>query len=238
MTGAAPGTAGGGLGGLVVVVVEETDGGEVVEVDGRTEGVVPPCPDVVPACGWSWGTVGAATVAGLGAGELLLEREAARATAAPMTKTAAAITAPASHRSPRRSPHRDPPSLDGRGVSTATEACTGPGKTVGSWGRGSGAAGSVVGRTTAGGGSGGSPADSRTRRTALSIAPRARRPGVPWGGSGVGPSVMTSLRDMFPHCRASMRAPGPASGILLRWRVGSTKPPRRRSPRTAGSHDP
>jgi hypothetical protein len=221
MTGAAPGTAGGVLAVVVVpvvLVVEEAAGGEVVEVDGRTEGVAPPCPDVFPACAWPWGTVGAATVTGLGAGAPLPEREAARATAAPTTKTATAITAPASHRSLRRSPHRDPPSLDGWLVSTTTGASARPGGRFGWAGRGwvgrcSVARGSVgVGRsggrrTTTDGGIGGSPADSRTRRTALSIAPRARRPGVPWGGSDAGPSVMASLRDMFPHCRASMRAP-------------------------------
>ncbi len=218
MTGAAPGTAGVGL---VVLVVEEAVGGDVVEVDGRTEGVVPPCPDVFPAWGWSWATVGAATVAGLGAGEPLSEREAARATAAPMTKTAAAITAPVSHRSLRRSPHRDPPSLDCWGVPTATGASTPPGGTFACGGGGAvGVGRSGGGRASVGGGSGGSPADSRTRRTALSIAPRARRPGVPWGGSDAGPSVMASPRDMFPHCRASMRAPGSAPGILLRRRVG------------------
>ncbi len=220
MTGAAPGTAGGVLAVVVVpvvLVVEEAAGGEVVEVDGRTEGVAPPCPDVFPACAWPWGTVGAATVTGLGAGAPLPEREAARATAAPTTKTATAITAPASHRSLRRSPHRDPPSLDGWVVSTTTGASARPGGRFGwagrgwvgrcSVARGSGGGRSGGRRTTTDGGIGGSPADSRTRRTALSIAPRARRPGVPWGGSDAGPSVMASLRDMFPHCRASMRAP-------------------------------
>ncbi len=161
--------------------------------------------------------MGAATVAGLGGGEPLPETEAARAIPAATTKTATAMTAPTSHRSPRWSHHRDPSWLDRRGGSAATRTSTGPNDAFGRSGPGRGGPGSSGGWcSTVVGCSGGSPADSRTRRTTLSIAPKARRPGVPWGGSDAGPSVITSLRTcsrISAHlCARPVRLPDPGPG--------------------------
>jgi hypothetical protein len=56
------------------------------------------------------------------------------------------------------------------------------------------------------GGGGPPPADSRARRAALSIAPSARRPGVPSGGSSDCPSVIRSSSRFFPESAASTPA--------------------------------
>ena len=51
---------------------------------------------------------------------------------------------------------------------------------------------------------GGAPADSRARRTALSIAPRARRPGVPGGGSVACSSAIRPSDGYVPRTTASI----------------------------------
>ncbi len=216
MTGGAPGTAGS----VLVVLVEGADGAEVPEVpevpevDGAVDGCVVPCRVDFPPCPWSWGTVGAATVTGLGEGELLPEREAARAIPAATTKTATAMTAPASHRSPRRSHHGDPASLVRLGVSLAKGASTGPGDAFGRSG-GGGAAwpGSSVGRgADVDGSTGGSPADSTHAPHGAFHRTQSAPPGCALGWLGRRYFRHRFSADMFPHCRSSMRAPGPAPG--------------------------
>ncbi len=55
------------------------------------------------------------------------------------------------------------------------------------------------------GGGGGEPPAARARRTALSIAPRARWPGVPGGGSTACSSAIGSSRCLVPRTPAFIR---------------------------------
>jgi hypothetical protein len=93
-------------------------------------------------------------------GAVLPLNETINAMAAATTRTATTVTVPSNQRSGRAggAVFRGGPggSLSSRGGATST-------RLAGGWTLGSGA-----------GGSGGAPADSRARRTALSIAPRAR----------------------------------------------------------------
>jgi hypothetical protein len=146
--------------------------GTVVDVDGvgaEVLGVVAPPAPLRGLVGGEWdGTVAfcpdVAAVEGGGA-ELPLN-ETINATAAATTSTATAVTEPISQRSRRAGGTVSPRgavslgSAGGRCSSRGGAASTRGGV---DWARASG-----------GGGSGGAPADSRARRTALSIAPRAR----------------------------------------------------------------
>ena len=86
--------------------------------------------------------------------------ETIKATAAATTRTATTVTVPVNQRSGRAGGTDVSPGGAGGCPPRAGAAST---RLVGGWTRGGG-----------GGGSGGAPADSRARRTALSIAPRAR----------------------------------------------------------------
>jgi hypothetical protein len=114
-------------------------------VDGEWDGTVVACP-------------GGAAVEDGGA-ELPLN-ETINAMAAATTRTATTATVPINQRSGRAGGAVSPGVTGGRHSSGGGATST---RLAGGWVRGS-----------AGGGSGGAPADSRARRTALSIAPRAR----------------------------------------------------------------
>jgi hypothetical protein len=86
--------------------------------------------------------------------------ETINAMAAAATRTATTVTVPINQRSGRAGGAGVSPGGADGGLSCGGATST---RLVGGWARGSG-----------GGGSGGAPADSRARRTALSIAPRAR----------------------------------------------------------------
>ena len=153
---------------------------------------------------------------GAGAGVPLLLRDTASATAATSTRAAATATDRTSQGSGR-------PSGGGAGGRE--------GGSAGGVAPGAGT-GKHVGRGFAG--------RSRARRTALSIAPRARRPGVPWAGSVSCPSVIDppgrdSSRFGAVHARA--RSPGVRDGFMtcVGRRTGAAAAhPRRIGPVTGG----
>jgi hypothetical protein len=137
--------------------------GEVgVVVDGGEEEVVrPPVPERGPVNGWRAGAavVGAECVAAGGEEAGLAINETRRAIAAAATR---APTAATERMSQRLGPAEGGPPAGAPGWVTGTETC-GPAVPV-----------EARPRDGGGGGSGTTPADSRARRTALSIAPRAR----------------------------------------------------------------
>jgi hypothetical protein len=166
MTGGPPGATA-----TVVVVEPEAEAGVVVE----DEPLVPCFPPRGLVDGRRFGVVVACTArAAVEDGGPGLESSETRSATDPAT-TSAARTA-AERISQRSCPARDGLSAQG-GVSAVGRASA------------NGAGGGPPGRSeicspgSGEGGRGASPADSRARRTALSIAPRARWPGVPGGGS-------------------------------------------------------
>ena len=121
-------------------------------------------------------------------GGVELLSDASNATAAATTRAATTATARINQRS--------------RPAELLSSAGRGAGSTVG------GCGGVRAGRVGAGGGAeeerGGAPADSRARRTALSMAPRARRPGVPGGGSVACSSAIRPSDGYVPRTTASI----------------------------------
>ena len=155
---------GGPLGATAAVVEVEVDeevGVDVEGVVGAEVAVRPPAPERGLVNGWRAGAavVGAERVAEGGEEAGLAINETSRAIAAAATKAPTAATERISQR---------------LGPAGGGPPAGAPGWVVGS--DTAGFAGSVGAcpRDGGGGGSGATPADSRARRTALSIAPRAR----------------------------------------------------------------
>jgi hypothetical protein len=154
---------GGPLGATAAVGGVDVEGEVGVVVDGGEEEVAvwPPAPDRGLVNGWRAGAavVGAERVAEGGEEAGLAINETSRAIPAATTRAPTAATERISQR---------------LGPAGGGPPAGAPGWVVGSDTAGSAGSAGVCPRDGGGGGSGATPADSRARRTALSIAPRAR----------------------------------------------------------------
>ena len=177
-----------------------------------------PCPTVVG--GWTAGPGGVSADAvcdgGDGAGAPPPLRDTTSATAAASTRAAAMATDRTSQGSGR-------PSDGGPGGRD--------GGSDGGVAPGAGSGGATVGE--------GSPDDARARRAALSIAPRARRPGVPWASSASCASVndppgRDSSRFGTVHARICSPDPGRLRHVHGPGTEAAAAHPRRIGPATGG----